>query len=59
MTRFWMIGAAMLALAIVRFAPLHAQQPAASFSIVEATIAETRAALEQGRVTSRDIVPNR
>ena len=35
-------------------APIEAQR--ASFSIVEATIAETRAALEQGRVTSRDIV---
>ena len=56
MTRLCVIGAAMLAAAIVRFPPLDAQQPRASFSIVEATIAETRAALEQGRVTSRDIV---
>ena len=57
MTRLWMIGVAIAAAAIVRFAPVHAQQPArASFSIVEATIADTRAALEQGRVTSRDIV---
>ena len=39
-----------------RFPPLDAQQPRPAFSIVEATIAETRAALEQGRVTSRDIV---
>ena len=37
-------------------APLDAQQPRAAFSIVEATIAEMRAALEQGRATSRDIV---
>ena len=56
MTRLWVIGAAMVTAAIVRFPPLDAQQPRASFSIVEATIAETRAALEQGRVTSRDIV---
>jgi amidase len=35
-------------------APIEAQR--GSFSIVEASIAETRTALEQGRVTSRDIV---
>jgi len=57
-----LIGLAMVAAAIVRFAPVQAQQtraaaqPRAAFSIVEASIAETRAALEQGRVTSRDIV---
>src|SRR6185503_12972326 len=56
MTRHCVIGAAMVAAAIVGFAPLDAQQPRRSFSIVEATIAETRAALEQGRATSRDIV---
>ena len=45
MTRLWMIGVAMAAAAIVRFAPVHAQAPVrARFSIVEATIAETRAA---------------
>jgi amidase len=56
MNRLWMIGLAIAAAAIVRFAPVAAQQPRAPFSIVEATIAETRTALEQGRVTSRDIV---
>jgi amidase len=49
------VAAAILAAAIVRRdGPLEAQR--GSFSIVEATIADTRAALEQGRVTSRDIV---
>jgi amidase len=53
MTRLGVIGAAILAAAIVG---VEAQQPRASFSIVEASIADTRAALEQRRVTSRDIV---
>jgi len=49
------IGALCIAAAIVRVAaPVEAQR--GSFSIVEASIAETRTALEQGRVTSRDIV---
>jgi amidase len=55
MSRLSVIGAVLLAAAIVRVAaPIEAQR--GSFSIVEASIAETRTALEQGRVTSRDIV---
>jgi amidase len=56
MTRWPLIGAAAIfALAIVRVpAPVEAQRP--SFSIVEASIADMRDALEKGRVTSRDIV---
>ena len=46
------------AAAIVLVASLapRAQQPAASFSIVEVSIADMRAAMEQGRTTSREIV---
>jgi amidase len=55
MSRLLVIGAVSVAAAIVRMAaPAEAQR--GSFSIVEASIAETRTALEQGRVTSRDIV---
>ena len=55
MSRLFVIGAVVVAVAIVRLAaPIEAQR--GSFSIVEASIAETRTALEQGRVTSRDIV---
>jgi len=56
MGRLWTSVIAIVAAAVVRFAPIAAQQPRPPFSIVEASIAETRAALEQGRVTSRDIV---
>jgi amidase len=55
MGRLYVVGAVMVAATIVRMATaIEAQR--APFSIVEATIAETRTALEQGRVTSRDIV---
>jgi amidase len=55
MTRLFVTGAAIAVAVVVRVAtPIDAQR--ASFSIVEASIAETRAALEKGRVTSRDIV---
>jgi amidase len=55
MRRLFLSGAVLVAAAIVRLAaPVEAQR--GSFSIVEASIAETRTALEQGRVTSRDIV---
>jgi amidase len=55
MGRLYVVGAVMVAAAIVRLAaPIEAQR--APFSIVEATIAGTRDALEHGRVTSRDIV---
>jgi amidase len=54
MRQGWLIGLAMVAAAFVRFAPLEAQR--APFSIVEASIADTRKALDDGRITSRDIV---
>jgi amidase len=55
MGRLSVVGAVLVAATLVHVAaPIEAQR--ASFSIVEATVAETRAALEQGRVTSRDIV---
>jgi amidase len=55
MGRLWVSGAVVLIAAMVRVAvPVEAQR--ASFSIVEASISDTRLALEQGRVTSRDIV---
>jgi amidase len=56
MARLPVIGAtAILALVLARLpAPIEAQR--APFSVVEASIADMRDALEKGRVTSRDIV---
>jgi amidase len=55
MSRLFVCGAVILVAAIINTeAPTSAQR--VPFSIVEASIAETRAALEQGRITSRDIV---
>jgi amidase len=56
MARLPAIGAtAILALSVARVpAPVEAQR--APFTVVEASIAEMRDALEKGRVTSRDIV---
>lgn len=47
---FSCVGAAAVVLA------LHAQSRSASFSVVEASIPEMRTAMEQGRVTSRELV---
>jgi amidase len=56
MTRWPLIGATViLAVAILR-APMPVEAQRTPFSIVEASIADMREALEKGRVTSRDIV---
>ena len=47
---FLSIGAAAIALV------LHAQTPRPRFSVVEASIPDMRSAMEQGRVTSRELV---
>jgi amidase len=56
MSRLWVLAAAMVlgVAAVCMRAPVGAQAP--RFSVVEATIADVREALQQGRVTSRDIV---
>jgi amidase len=55
MIRLYAIGAAVAIAAIARV-PTSVEAQRAPFSIVEASIADMRDALEKGRVTSRDIV---
>ena len=52
MTRLWPLGVLVLLWTLAA----HAQKPAPTFTVVEASIDQMRLAMEQGRATSRDIV---
>jgi amidase len=54
--RFCLFIAALLMPSILAQAPRRPALPTPPFSIVEATITDMRAAMEQGRVTSRELV---
>src|SRR3954471_6041349 len=56
MTRRLPLAVVAAAAAVVFIAPLHSQRPAASFSVVESSLAEMRDAMQQGRTTSRQLV---